>query len=89
VAYQSNESGLYEIYVRPFPATTGGQWQISTAGGIQARWRRDGKELYYIAPDGHLMVSTITVKGPTLEPGTPTRQLAGVLNATYEIPILL
>src|SRR5439155_18590961 len=45
VAYQSDESGRQEIYVRPFPAAAG-QWQISTSGGIQARWRRDGKELY-------------------------------------------
>ncbi len=51
VAYQSNESGRFEIYVRPFPGP-GGQWLISAAGGIQARWSRDGKELYYVAPDG-------------------------------------
>jgi eukaryotic-like serine/threonine-protein kinase len=71
VAYQSDESGQEEVYIRPFP-DPGGQWQISTAGGIWARWRRDGKELYYIAPDARLMAVPITTKGGVLEPGTPT-----------------
>ncbi|MGH9253592.1 MAG: protein kinase domain-containing protein [Vicinamibacterales bacterium] len=48
VAYQSNESGTNEIYVMPFPAA-GGKWQISTAGGEQLAWRRDGKELFFLA----------------------------------------
>lgn len=70
VAYQSNQSGRDEIYIRPFPGP-GGQWQISTEGGIWARWRRDGKEVYYIAPDARLMAVAITSKGDTLDPGTP------------------
>ena len=70
VAYQSNESGREEIYVRPFPGP-GGQWQVSTEGGIWVRWRPDGKELYYIAPDNKLMAVPITTQGATLEPGTP------------------
>ena len=70
VSYQSNESGRPEVYVRPFSGP-GGQWQISTAGGTNARWRPDGKELYYIAPDGQLMAVPITTQGATLEPGTP------------------
>ena len=77
VAYQSDESGRYEIYVRPFSGSggaqnPGGQWQVSTSGGISARWRRDGKELYYIAPDGKLMAAPIAMKGATIEPGLPT-----------------
>lgn len=48
------------------------QWQVSTAGGMFARWRPDGKELYYIGPDGQMMAAPITVTGTTLEPGTPT-----------------
>ena len=59
-----------EIYVRPFPGP-GGQWQVSTAGGTAPRWRPDGKELYYIAPDGRLMVVPIAVQGATIEPGAP------------------
>jgi hypothetical protein len=70
VAYVSNESGQYEIYVRPFPGP-GGQWQISDAGGMQPRWRPDGKELYYLALDGRLMAASIVASGATLEPGTP------------------
>jgi len=70
VAYHSNESGTHEVYVRPFPGP-GGQWQVSTSGGIHPRWRRDSKELYYIAPDATLMAVPISVKGTALEPGTP------------------
>lgn len=54
VAYQSNESGRFEIYVRTFPGAEG-KWLVSVAGGTQPRWRRDGKELFYMAPDGRLM----------------------------------
>jgi Tol biopolymer transport system component len=70
VAYQSNESGRFETYVRPFPGP-GGQWPVSTSGGIQPRWRRDGKELYYLAPDGKLMAASIDAKGATLAVTTP------------------
>ena len=61
---------MNEIYVRPFPGP-GGQWLASTGGGIQVRWSPNGKELYYIAPDGKLMAVPIVVKGNALEPGTP------------------
>jgi Tol biopolymer transport system component len=80
VAYESNESGRNEIYIRPFaaPAASGaaanaaaGQWQVSTAGGIFPRWRPDGKELYYIGPNGEMMAAPITATGTTLEPGAP------------------
>ena len=70
MAFQSNQSGRDETYIRPFPGP-GGQWQISTEGGIWPRWRRDGKELYYIAPDARLMAVTITSKADTLDPSTP------------------
>jgi Tol biopolymer transport system component len=70
VAYQSDESGRNEIYVRPFPGP-GGQWQVSTAGGIAPQWRKDGRELYYIAPDGKLMATSIVAKAAALEPGIP------------------
>jgi Tol biopolymer transport system component len=54
IAYLSDESGRSEIYVQSFPPT-GAKWQISTNGGFIPRWRRDGKELFYIAPDRKLM----------------------------------
>jgi Tol biopolymer transport system component/predicted Ser/Thr protein kinase len=70
VAYESDESGRDEIYVRPFPGP-GGQWQVSTAGGSMPRWRADGKELYYLSPDQKLMAAGVTVQGASLAPGTP------------------
>ncbi len=48
LAYTSNESGFNEVFVRPFPATGEGRWQVSTGGGEQARWSPDGRELYYL-----------------------------------------
>ena len=54
MAYQSDESGSPQIYVQSFPTLTG-KWQISASGGSQPRWRRDGKELFYLAPDRKLM----------------------------------
>ena len=70
VAYQSNESGRDEIYVRPFPGP-GGQWQISVDGGIAPRWRRDGKEIYFVSPDRSMMAAVVTVKGDSLSPSQP------------------
>lgn len=62
VAYTSTESGRPEVYVQPFPAT-GAKWQVSVSGGEQPRWRRDGKELFYLAPDRMLMAVDIRVPG--------------------------
>jgi eukaryotic-like serine/threonine-protein kinase len=55
LAYESNETGQFEIYVRPFPDVNGARWQISAAGGIQPLWSRQGQELFYLAPAGELM----------------------------------
>jgi Tol biopolymer transport system component len=69
MAYTSDESGREEVYVQPVPAT-GAKWPISTAGGSRARWRRDGKELFYIAADQRLM--SVPVKSSaTFEVGIP------------------
>jgi Tol biopolymer transport system component len=72
VAYESTESGSVAIYIRPFPGP-GGQWQVSTAGGSQPRWRPDGRELFYVAPDGRLMAVPIAVSvdRQTLDAGAP------------------
>jgi serine/threonine protein kinase/Tol biopolymer transport system component len=77
VAYVSDESGREEIYVRTFSpgspdtaADLGGKWLISTGGGSQPRWRGDGKELYYLAPDLKLMAVEITTS-PVFRPGAP------------------
>jgi eukaryotic-like serine/threonine-protein kinase len=71
VAYSSNESGLVEVYVRPFPASSSGKWLVSNGGGTQARWRPDGKELFYIAPGGTLMAADVHVTGSSFEVGAP------------------
>jgi eukaryotic-like serine/threonine-protein kinase len=70
VAYRSAESGSSEIYVRPFPASSGGKWMVSKGGGSQPRWRRDGKELFYVSPDGTLMSVDVTAS-PAFRPGVP------------------
>ena len=79
VAYMSNESGRDEIYIRPLgapaaPATAdgaNGQWQVSPAGGIHPRWRADGKELYYLRPDGVMMAAPIAALGAPPVPSPP------------------
>jgi Tol biopolymer transport system component len=78
LAYQSDESGRSEVYVRPFrgaPAAGGAKWQVSSAGGTEQHWRRDGKELFYLDPDGDLMAVEVTL-GEQLAVGTPTMLFA-------------
>ena len=58
VAYVSDESGVAEVYVRPFPPSEG-KWQVSMGGGGQVQWRHDGKELFYVTSDGKLMAATV------------------------------
>jgi eukaryotic-like serine/threonine-protein kinase len=69
LAYQSNESGRTEIYVTPFPGP-GRRWLVSLAGGSEPIWSHDGRELFYVAPDGRLMVVS-TGKGGEFAPGVP------------------
>ena len=69
VAYQTNESGRFEVVVQPFP-DGGGKWQVSMAGGVAPRWRADGKELYFLAPDATLMALPVTT-GSSFEAGAP------------------
>ena len=80
MAYQSNESGRPEIYIRAFVApgetgakAPGGQWQVSTSGGIRPAWRSDGKELYYLDPAGAMMAAPITATASAIEPGAPVK----------------
>ena len=72
MAYQSNESGRFEIYAQAFPGP-GGRKQISADGGAQVRWRNDGKELFYIGLDGRLMAVPIRLapEGQPIEVGAP------------------
>jgi hypothetical protein len=84
----SDESGVQQVYVQSFPAL-GAKWQVSSAGGTQPRWARDGKEIYYLAPDGKLMAATVTA-GETFEVrGTEalfaTTLYAAALRQTYAV----
>jgi Tol biopolymer transport system component len=69
VAYASNESGKWEIYVTSFPEGRG-KWQISNGGGEQPRWRGDGKELFYLSSDGKVMAAPVT-EGTNFDAGAP------------------
>jgi eukaryotic-like serine/threonine-protein kinase len=62
LAYDSNESGTTQVYVRAFP-DKGGKWQISNGGGIYPLWSRGGRELFFRTDDNHIMVAAYTVKG--------------------------
>ncbi|HLY41721.1 MAG TPA: hypothetical protein VKR52_10925, partial [Terracidiphilus sp.] len=70
VAYASNESGDWEVYVTTFPAATG-KWQVSRGGGTEPRWRGDGKELFYIGPKSMLTAVTVDTRD-SFSSGNPT-----------------
>ena len=98
VAYTSNESGRYEIYLRPFAGSAAsgaaanaaaGQWQVSTSGGMYPRWRPDGKELYYLGPRSEMMAAPIAATGTPLAPGAPvvlfTARIVGGVERQYDV----
>jgi hypothetical protein len=66
VAYNSRETGRAEVYITSFPGK-GARWQVSASGGTQPRWRRDGKELFFISGAGELMAAAIEAQGDQLE----------------------
>jgi eukaryotic-like serine/threonine-protein kinase len=68
VAYCSNESGEYKVYVVPFP-NPGGKWQVSPVGGCGPRWRRDGKEIFYISSDNKMMATQVQSRASSFEVG--------------------
>jgi serine/threonine-protein kinase len=76
LAYEANDTGRFEIYIRPFPDTTRGRWPASTSGGTQPLWARNGRELFYLAPDGALMHVTVP-KGSAWNASAPTKVLEG------------
>jgi eukaryotic-like serine/threonine-protein kinase len=83
VAYASNETGRWEIYVTSFPEARG-KWQVSTGGGEQPRWRGDGKELFYLSSDAKMMAAPVTT-GSNFDAGTPV----ALFQATPREPVPL
>jgi serine/threonine-protein kinase len=79
IAYVSNESGSFEVYVRPFPGP-GGKWQISTGGG--PKWSRNGRELFYRTVDNKIMVVTYTASGDFFRADKPQLWSPGQFTAT-------
>ncbi len=76
ISYQSDESGKYQIYVIPFnpnnpDENTSGKWQISTDGGVLARWMNNGKSIYFVTPDNKIMGVDINETGSSISPGKP------------------
>jgi hypothetical protein len=68
VAYNSNESGRFEVYLQQVPAN-GSKFQVSTAGGFLPQWRSDGRELFYVE-NGTIFAVPMTLE-PQVEIGTP------------------
>jgi eukaryotic-like serine/threonine-protein kinase len=76
LAYETNDSGQFQIFVRPFPNVNTGLWPVSTAGGTQPLWAKNGQELFYLAPNGALM-SVRVETGATWTASTPTKLIDG------------
>jgi serine/threonine protein kinase/Tol biopolymer transport system component len=73
LAYDSDQTGRPEVYVSAFP-NGAGKWQISTTGGVSARWRADGRELYFMSPgydNGKMMAVDVRAEGSSVQPGVP------------------
>jgi serine/threonine protein kinase/Tol biopolymer transport system component len=84
IAYATNESGSSEIVVRRYPDVRQGQWQVSTHGGYDPRWRADGRELYYLTPDGDVMAVDVQ-PGDAFETGAPRKLFStGIAVTTYD-----
>jgi Tol biopolymer transport system component len=87
LAYDSNESGKNEVYVRAFPpppAGPGGKWQISNGGGYESHWSRNGHDLFYRLGD-QIMAASYTVKGDTFVAGTPRVWIAKLGGTKWDL----
>jgi dipeptidyl aminopeptidase/acylaminoacyl peptidase len=84
IAFNSDESGRWEVYIATFPAFTQKR-QVSNAGGMQPRWRRDGKELFYLAADGTMMAAPVSTEGQPTS-GLPLRLFQTHLSPSPNVP---
>jgi serine/threonine-protein kinase len=92
LAYEANDSGQVEIYVRPYPHINSGHWQVSTGGGTRPLWARTGKELFYISPAGAIMrvgvaagASWATTTPSTIVKEGYTTALGAFLGRNYDV----
>ena len=83
IAYQSDESGPDEVYVRPFPHVDDGKWQVSRGGGSTPVWSRDGHELFYLAPGGRMMAVAVRAQ-TTFSSSPPIKLFEGSFASTSE-----
>jgi len=81
LAFNSDESGAMEVYVRPYPKTADGKWQVSTGGGTRPAWARNGRELFYVNAAGTLTSVAVQSIGGTFSAGVP----AAVFPAKYAV----
>jgi serine/threonine-protein kinase len=86
VAYQSNESGREEIYVRPFPKVNDGRWQVSTDGGTRPVWARNGRELFYVDLANMLTAVPVQTSGPTFAAGNPAKLFEAMSTTSLTAP---
>ena len=73
IAFESNETGQREVFVRPFPDVGAGKWQVSLAGGRAPLWSRDGREIFFVTPAREMMVAPVAPTDATPGVGAPTR----------------
>jgi Tol biopolymer transport system component len=90
MAYSSNESGTFQIYVRAFP-DKGGKWQISNSNGTYPMWSRNGRELFFETLDNHIMAAAYTVKGDSFVANKPRlwseKRIGGVPNSVKNVDL--
>jgi Tol biopolymer transport system component len=93
LAYEANDSGQFEIHVRPFPAVNSGHWQVSSGGGRRPLWARSGQELLFLSTTGELMRVGVE-RSATWAAATPTKVLGpgsyyfgagGYVGRTYDV----
>lgn len=77
LAYESDSSGQFDIYVRPFPNVDDGQWQVSSGGGTRPLWAPNGQELFYVGPSGAVMAARVDPRGSAWSASTPHKIVDG------------
>jgi serine/threonine-protein kinase len=92
LAYESDSSGQFEIYVRPFPNVNDGEWKVSTSGGTRPLWAPNWQELFYVGPSGAVMAARVDARGSAWSAGAPQKTVVGpyltltsVSGRTYDV----